>query len=35
MDRIWTGTDLYKKYALSADEIAYIESAIKPMGTDA
>jgi hypothetical protein len=35
MDRIWTDTDLYKKYALSADEIAYIESAIKPMGTDA
>lgn len=27
----WTDTELYKKYDLSADEIAFIESMIKPM----
>lgn len=27
----WTDTDLYAKYGLSADEIAFIESMIKPM----
>ncbi|WP_104129596.1 Eco57I restriction-modification methylase domain-containing protein [Cryobacterium sp. N21] len=30
-DRAWTDADLYAKYGLSADEIAYIESVIKPM----
>ena len=27
----WTDEALYKKYNLSADEIAFIESMIKPM----
>lgn len=27
----WTDEKLYKKYNLSQDEIAYIESLIKPM----
>lgn len=34
----WTDAELYKKYALSPDEIAFIESMIKPMdlgGSDA
>lgn len=30
-DRTWTDADLYAKYQLSSDEIAYIESVIKPM----
>lgn len=30
-DRTWTDQDLYQKYALTDDEIAYIESDIKPM----
>ena len=30
----WTDAELYKKYNLSTDEIAYIESMIKPMGGD-
>ena len=30
----WTDDELYTKYKLSADEIAYIESKIKPMGDD-
>ncbi len=29
--RPWTDIDLYKKYALTAEEIAYIEGTIKPM----
>ena len=29
--RQWTDTELYKKYSLTSDEIAYIESVIKPM----
>lgn len=31
----WTDAELYRKYNLSQDEIAYIESMIKPMGDDA
>ena len=31
MDRIWTDDDLYARYGLTADEIAYVESQIKPM----
>lgn len=30
-DRTWTDDDLYAKYALTADEISYIESVIQPM----
>ena len=30
-DRQWTDEALYKKYNLTADEIAYIESMIRPM----
>jgi len=30
-DREWTDKELYKKYGLSAEDIAYIENAIKPM----
>ena len=31
-DRKWTDEMLYKKYAISHDEVAFIESAIRPMG---
>ena len=31
-DRIWTDAALYKKYAITKDEIAFIESMIRPMG---
>ena len=31
MDREWTDADLYKRYQLTDEEIAYIESEIKPM----
>jgi site-specific DNA-methyltransferase (adenine-specific) len=31
----WTDSDLYAKYDLSADEIALIESTIRPMNLDA
>ena len=31
----WTDAELYKKYDLNKDEIAYIESMIKPMGGEA
>jgi hypothetical protein len=31
MDRDWTDKDLYKKYAINKDEIAYIENMIRPM----
>jgi len=31
-DRIWTDADLYKKYGITKDEIAFIESMIRPMG---
>lgn len=30
-DRQWTDAELYKKYKLTKDEIAYIESVIRPM----
>lgn len=30
-DRAWTDTELYKKYGLTKDEIAFIESRIRPM----
>lgn len=33
-DREWTDKELYKKYKLTKDEIAYIESMIRPMGGD-
>lgn len=33
MDRIWTDDDLYAKYGLTSDEIAFIESMIRPMDT--
>jgi site-specific DNA-methyltransferase (adenine-specific) len=31
-DRTWTDADLYKKYGITKDEIALIESMIRPMG---
>jgi site-specific DNA-methyltransferase (adenine-specific) len=31
-DRTWTDAALYKKYGISKDEIAFIESMIRPMG---
>lgn len=30
-DRIWTDEELYEKYRLSSEQVAYIESVIKPM----
>ena len=33
-DREWTDKELYKKYKLTKDEIAYIESVIRPMELD-
>lgn len=33
-DREWTDKELYKKYKLTKDEIAFIESMIRPMGGD-
>ncbi|MBY0231237.1 MAG: hypothetical protein K2W96_18300, partial [Gemmataceae bacterium] len=35
MDRAWTDETLYKKYGLAKDEIAFIESMIRPMGDSA
>jgi len=32
-DRNWTDKDLYKKYRLTKDEIEFIESMIRPMGS--
>ena len=32
MDRSWSDKDLYKKYKLTKDEIAFIEKMIRPMG---
>ena len=32
MDREWTDEMLYKKYGITKDEIAFIESMIRPMG---
>jgi site-specific DNA-methyltransferase (adenine-specific) len=31
-DRTWTDADLYKKYGLTKNEIAFIETMIRPMG---
>jgi site-specific DNA-methyltransferase (adenine-specific) len=31
-DRTWTDADLYEKYGITKDEIAFIESMIRPMG---
>ncbi len=31
-DRIWTDADLYKKYDINSDEIAFIAQMIRPMG---
>jgi site-specific DNA-methyltransferase (adenine-specific) len=31
-DRVWTDVELYKKYSITDDEIAFIESMIRPMG---
>jgi site-specific DNA-methyltransferase (adenine-specific) len=31
MDRQWTDKELYKKYRLTQEEIAFIESMIRPM----
>ena len=33
-DRIWTDEELYKKYGLAKNEIAFIESMVKPMELD-
>jgi site-specific DNA-methyltransferase (adenine-specific) len=33
-DRTWTDRDLYKKYHLTRDEIAFIESRVRPMTKD-
>ncbi|MGN7861817.1 Eco57I restriction-modification methylase domain-containing protein [Microbacterium sp. 22303] len=33
-DRIWTDEELYARYELTADEIAFIESQVRPMGVD-
>jgi site-specific DNA-methyltransferase (adenine-specific) len=33
-DRTWTDADLYKKYGLTEDEQAFIESMIRPMNLD-
>jgi site-specific DNA-methyltransferase (adenine-specific) len=30
----WTDADLYKKYKLNKDEIAFIEKVIRPMSDD-
>jgi site-specific DNA-methyltransferase (adenine-specific) len=30
-DRIWTDEELYKKYGLTKDDVAFIESRIRPM----
>ena len=32
MDREWTDEILYEKFQLSTDEVAFIESMIRPMG---
>lgn len=32
MDREWTDVDLYARYGITKDEIAFIESMIRPMG---
>lgn len=32
-DRLWTDEVLYEKYGLSAEEIAFIETVVRPMET--
>lgn len=32
-DRLWTDTELYRQYALTTDEIEFVETLIRPMGT--
>lgn len=32
MDREWTDVMLYKKYGITKDDIAFIESMVRPMG---
>jgi len=32
--RQWTDEDLYKKYGLSASEIAFVEKLVRPMNLD-
>ena len=34
MNRLWTDLELYMKYGLSAEEIAFIESMMRPMTND-
>lgn len=34
-DRRWTDEDLYSKYGITADEVAFIESLVRPMDIDA
>lgn len=33
-ERTWTDAELYEKYGITAEEQAYIESLIRPMGVD-
>lgn len=33
-DRVWTDSELYEKYGITKEEIAFIESLIRPMGED-
>ncbi len=34
LSKVWTDNDLYKLYGFTKDEIDYVESMIKPMGSD-
>ena len=34
MNRMWTDRELYRKYGLSSEEIAFIESMMRPMTDD-
>jgi site-specific DNA-methyltransferase (adenine-specific) len=33
-DRIWTDEELYKKYRLTDEEIAFVEKIVRPMDLD-
>lgn len=33
-DRLWTDADLYERYGLTKDEIAFVEKIVRPMGGD-
>src|SRR5699024_4336222 len=33
-DRIWTDEELYAKYGLTAEEIAFVEKIVRPMADD-